>query len=60
MENEMFVANDGGRWFVMQNVDHQDAEGYWGMSTEYKCDANGYDTQAQAETALEVFDHTHR
>lgn len=52
MENEMFVANDGGKWFVMQNIDHEDAEGNWGCSTEYKGNPWGYDTQEAAEAAL--------
>ncbi len=52
MDNEAFVANDGGRWFVMRNVDHCDDEGNWGMRTDYLCDANGYDTEEAAEAAL--------
>ena len=52
MESELFVANDGGRWFVMQNIDHEDAEGNWGMSTEYKGNPWGYDTKDEAERAL--------
>lgn len=52
IEGPMFVANDGGRWFVMQNIDHCDSAGNWGMSTEYCCDPHGYDTEAQAEAAM--------
>lgn len=51
MENEPFVANDGGRWFVMLNHDTEDAEGYRGMWTEYVADPHGYDTREQAEAA---------
>jgi hypothetical protein len=50
--SDPFVANDGGRWFVMQNIDTEDAEGYPGMRTEYLADANGYDTRIAAEQAL--------
>lgn len=53
MENDPFVANDGGRWFVMLNVDHQDADGYWGMSTEYLADPHGYVSEAEAQAALD-------
>lgn len=51
-ENEPFVANDGGRWFVMLNIDYCDVEGNWGMRTEYLCDPHGYDTKALAAAAL--------
>lgn len=52
MDNEMFIANDGGRWFIFQNHDHEDAEGNWGCSTEIKGNQWGYDTEEQAEGAL--------
>lgn len=52
MENELFVANDGGRWFIMQNHDTEDAEGYMGMWTEYKGNQWGYDTREEAERAM--------
>lgn len=55
MDNEPFVANDGGRWFIMLNVDHQDAEGYWGMSTEYLMNPNGYDSEDEANDALDIY-----
>lgn len=52
IENEPFVANDGGRWFIMQNIDHCDADDNYGMSTEYRGNVHGYDTRAEAEAAL--------
>jgi hypothetical protein len=48
-----FVANDGGRWFVMQNHDHVDGNGHYGMTTEYLCDPHGYDSAAEAQKAME-------
>jgi hypothetical protein len=47
-----FVANDGGRWFVMQNHDYVDGDGNYGMTTEYVANADGYDTEAAALEAL--------
>lgn len=51
---DAFVANDGGRWFVMQNHDYQDRDGNMGMSTEYLSDPNGYDTEEAALAALKT------
>lgn len=51
-ESDPFVANDGGRWFVMQNVDYKDGDGNMGATTTYLCDPHGYDTQEAAEAAM--------
>lgn len=52
--SDAFVANDGGRWFVMQNHDYMDADCHYGMSTEYLADQNGYATEAEALAALKT------
>ena len=52
IENEPFIGLDGGRWFVMQNVDYCDAEGNWGMTTTYLASPWGYEYKDQAEKAL--------
>lgn len=49
---DRFIAKDGDRWFIMQNFDHEDREGNLGCSTEILGNPWGYDTEADAETAL--------
>lgn len=51
--SDPFVFNDGGRWFVGQNHDYEDAEGNPGMSTEYVGDPQGYAFAEQAYDALD-------
>ena len=53
IENPPFVALDGGRWFVMQNIDYCDAEGNWGMTTAYLGNPWGYEYQDHAFKALD-------
>lgn len=50
---EMFVADDGGRWYVMQNIDFETDDGYASITTEYLADVHGYDTEEQASKALQ-------
>jgi hypothetical protein len=49
---ERFIAKDGDRWFIMQNFDYEDRDGYAGMSTEYLGNPHGYETEEAAEKAL--------
>ncbi|HSV24344.1 MAG TPA: hypothetical protein VLJ17_15115 [Xanthobacteraceae bacterium] len=49
---ERFIAKDGDRWFIMQNYDYEDREGYMGCSTEILGDPHGYETEEAAEAAL--------
>lgn len=51
-DNEPFVANDGGRWFIMLNIDTEDAEGYRGMRTKTLGDPLGYEHEDEAYDAL--------
>jgi hypothetical protein len=51
-ESDPFVARDGDRWFVMQNIDYEDAAGNMGCTTAILCDPHGYATEAAAEDAL--------
>lgn len=53
---ERFIAEDSGRWFIMQNYDYEDREGYMGMSTKYLGNTNGYETEEDAEKALAGID----
>lgn len=53
IENEPFVGLDGGRWFVMQNIDYCDRDGNWGMTTAYLASPWGYEHKDQAFKALD-------
>ena len=50
---ERFIAKDGDRWFIMQNYDYEDREGFMGCSTETLGDPHGYETKEAAECALD-------
>lgn len=52
--SDPFVFNDGGRWFVGQNVDYEDRDGNPGMTTEYLADPHGYKTATEAYAALDA------
>jgi hypothetical protein len=50
---DRFIARDGVRWFIMQNYDYEDRDGNMGCSTEILGDQNGYNTEEDAEAALD-------
>lgn len=51
--SDPFVIDDGGRWFVVQNHDYEDAEGNCGMCTEYLADPVGYSSATEAYAAMD-------